>query len=73
MSEIPRPSRERSGSFLNYLGPEVNYWMCRVPRGQRQDVSSEVWAFTLATYVDGVPITPRGYDVSDELDGGRSQ
>lgn len=70
MSELRPPSRDRSSSFVNYLGSEVNYWMAGAPRGQREDVSSEVWAFALATYVDGIPITPRGYDVSDELEGG---
>lgn len=33
----------------------------------REDNADEVWAFALATVVDGVAITPMGFDVSDQL------
>lgn len=64
------PNHSPDDSLVYQLGSEVNAWMCGAPEGEREDLSDEVWAFALATYVDGVAITPLGYDVSDQLDGG---
>jgi hypothetical protein len=54
-------------NLVSELACETSVWMGNAPRGARPDVCGEVWAFALATFVDGVPITPKGYDESDEL------
>jgi len=46
-------------TLVDILVNETLDWMARAPIGAREDVTDEVWAFALATYVDGVPITPR--------------
>lgn len=50
-------------SLVGQLASETLLWMADEPR-QREDVADEVWAFALSTFVDGVPITPLGYDDS---------
>ena len=47
------------------LADETMNWVAEAPMGQREDVRREVWAFALATFVDGTPITPRGFDESE--------
>ena len=52
-----------SRSLVTELARETLDWMaidC-----SREDVADEVWAFALASYVDGTAITPLGYDVTD--------
>ncbi|MFC7077776.1 hypothetical protein [Haloarcula halophila] len=54
-------------SFLCGLAGEVTDWMAKAPRGEREDISGEVWAYALATFVDGTPLTPRGYVESEHF------
>lgn len=49
-------------SFLGDLASSTLDWMADDP--SRPDPGDEVFAFALATYADGTPITPRGFDVS---------
>jgi hypothetical protein len=50
-------------SLADELASETIDWMA--DDRSKPDVTGEVWAFTLATYVDGTPIATRGFDVSD--------
>ena len=52
-------------SAVTDLARETIDWMADDPT--REDVADEVWAFTLATYVDGRAVTPFGYDVTETL------
>lgn len=54
--------------LLNDLADETLVWTAGAPEGHREDVADEVWAYALATFVDGTPVTPRGYDVSETFD-----
>jgi len=53
--------------FLSMLAGETLDWMADAPRGERDDVADEVFAFALASFVDGVAVTPRGYDVTETV------
>ncbi|WP_337652662.1 hypothetical protein [Halomontanus rarus] len=55
-----RPSGGTGRSFISRLADEVTEWMIEDP--SREDICDEVWAFALATFVDGTAITPRGFD-----------
>lgn len=55
----------RARNILWDLSSETIDWMAEDPT--REDVADEVWAVSLATFVDGTPITPNGYDVSDKF------
>lgn len=54
-----------SRSLVTELAGETLDWMA--VDSSREDVADEVWAYALATYVDGTAVTPRGYDVTDTL------
>ena len=54
-----------SRSLVTDLAGETLDWMA--VDCSREDVADEVWAFALATYVDGTAVTPMGYDVTDTL------
>lgn len=56
-------------SAIDLLTDEAVRWMAEDEHARR-DPAGELWAFGLATFIDGVPITPRGYDVSEEFDAG---
>lgn len=58
----------REPSFLGLLADETVDWMLERPRGEREDISDEVWAFALATFVDGTAITPQGYDETHKFE-----
>lgn len=49
------------------LASETGYWLAD-DEHQREDVTDKVWSFALATFVDGVAITPQGYDDSHLFD-----
>lgn len=51
-----------SKSLVGQIAGETVDWLAE--DRSRDDVADEVWAFALATVVDGRPITPRGYDES---------
>lgn len=59
-------------SLVADLATETLDWMATDQ--SKPDVADEVWAFALATHVEGVPVTPRGFDVSETFgvstDGG---
>jgi len=55
-------------SLVSEIAGETLDWMGEDP-GNRDDVADEMWAIALATVVDGVAITPLGYDVSGMLAG----
>ncbi len=60
-------------SLVSILADETLFWMGNDPT--KPDCSDELWAFALGTFVNGTPITPRGYDVNDKFtdrDGGPS-
>jgi hypothetical protein len=74
MGEQPQhevESGEGKQPFVYELADETLDWMAEAPMGQREDVADEVWGFALATFVDGVPISPRGFDESDRIGGDR--
>lgn len=48
-------------SLVSELASETLDWMADAPAGERDDVANEAWAFALATFVDGVAVTPLGY------------
>lgn len=50
-----------SDSLVNELASETLDWMAE-DEPNRPDVSDKVWAYCLATFVDGVAISPMGYD-----------
>ena len=47
--------------FITALAHETLDWIA-VDEPARPDVTDEVWAYSLATVVDGRAITPNGYD-----------
>lgn len=51
------------------LTDETHNWIIAGGQPWREDVSREVLAFSLATFVDGVAISPLGFDETEQLDG----
>jgi hypothetical protein len=60
---IERPTAD--WSLVGQLASATIDWMAGDP--SKPDPGDEVFAFALATYVDGVPITPKGFDVSEKF------
>lgn len=60
-------SDDTDRSLVYELASETMDWMAAAPMGKREDVSDKVWAYSLATFVDGVPVTPQGYDESHQF------
>jgi len=56
-------------SLVDELASETIDWMA--DDRSKPDAAGDLWAFTLATYIDGTPITPRGFDVSAKFGSGR--
>lgn len=56
-------------SFVSELAAETEAWYAVRPE-ERRDAFRDVLAFSLATYVEGRAVTPRGYDETDRLGGG---
>lgn len=54
--------------LVGQLAAETTDWMAQRPMGEREDVADQLWAFSLATFVDGVAITPLGYDDTEQFD-----
>lgn len=67
MAMSDRLADDEQQPLVYQLVDETMRWMAQAPMGAREDVADEVWAFALATFVDGVPITPRGFDESERF------
>jgi hypothetical protein len=53
--------------LMDELSWATRLWQQERDYGERPDTTDEVWAFCFSTFVDGVPVTVLGYDVSEKF------